>query len=245
MDTIQLTTYLKNVMPQSELIAVQAMQGGVSCITHRLQLLTPDQHTRHLVLRRYRRHASSIAAQEFRLLQQLHALNIKSPQPLHLDQSGSVFPEPLIIMEYIDGVLDLAPDDLASYITQYAQQLTHIHRVDPTAHGLAFLPSAAMVCPELQQNEQPYALSDTATMRKLLTTHQPNHPNRSMLLHGDFWVGNMLWRDETLVGRDRLGGCQSWRPADRLCNKPGRNGRPVWHGCDEAIYAGVSSTDAA
>ena len=203
MDTLmnaQLAALVTMVIPRGQLIAAHDLNGGVSCATHRLQVLTPDQQTHFLILRRYLTHPTGVAAREFRLLQQLTAFGIEAPLPLHFDQSGVIFPEPLIVMEHINGVLSLAPRDRNSYLKQYAQQLAHIHRINAKQHDFTYLPRAIAPCSELSLDKPPYALGDTATIRRLLATQPLTQPNAPTLLHGDYWVGNLLWTAGQLVG---------------------------------------------
>jgi aminoglycoside phosphotransferase (APT) family kinase protein len=41
---------------------------------------------------------------------------------------------------------------------------------------------------------------DVGRMEAVLAAGLPGRPNEARLLHGDFWAGNMLWREGELVG---------------------------------------------
>ncbi|MEP7293022.1 MAG: phosphotransferase [Chloroflexota bacterium] len=139
-----------------------------------------------------------IAADEFTLLSALRAVGLPVPAPYLVDQSGEIFATPYIVMEYVEGAVEAAPANLPDFIEQSAAQLAAIHQVDAAALGLSFLPDqAALYRAKLAQRPEKLDNSlDEGRIRDVLEAHVPLLArNPAGLLHGDFWVGNLLWRE--------------------------------------------------
>ena len=93
--------------PGSQLLRTWVLHGGVSAQVTALELRHSDGRIQRLVVRQHgavdRQHNPRIAADEFRLLQTLHAAGLPVPRPYYVDQSGALFPTPYIVIEYIEG----------------------------------------------------------------------------------------------------------------------------------------------
>ena len=199
---------LQHIAPGSKLLRFRPLTGGVSAQVTALETLRPDGRTERLVVRQHGAtdltHNPQIALQEFTLLQRLHSKGMATPEPLYLDTSREIFPEPVLVMEYIEGTpgFPLAPgiDPLPSFVTH----LTRIHALDGILSQVSFLPQQAdIVAAKLRtQLEKPAEQTEEERhIAEVLNSVWPGMEQRnpSVLLHGDYWPGNTLWNAGELV----------------------------------------------
>ena len=144
----------------------------------------------------------NVAAVEFRLLQLLNAAGVATPAPIYLDTDCDIFPVPCLVIEFIDGQPEFAPDDVPNRVQQLAAQLANIHQVDCSAADMSFMPQqAASVAAKLRQ--RPAVLDESlheGNIRDALAVIGPLPPrNAPAILHGDYWPGNVLWQHRQLV----------------------------------------------
>lgn len=193
-------------MPGATLCSVEALPGGVSARVTVVEVRYPDERRQRLVVREYGardlRRNPDVAAHEFRVLRVVRAAGVRAPEPYYLDQTGALLGRPLIVIEYVNGKTGLALADVDGSLLQLAETLAKIHSLDPAAADLSFLPSQEQTYTELLAR-RPATLDDSldeARVRRALEAVWPlPQRNRSVLLHGDYWPGNTLWRDGRLV----------------------------------------------
>jgi aminoglycoside phosphotransferase (APT) family kinase protein len=196
----------QTIVPHSRLLQTWQLSGGISAAMTALELEHPDGRTSRLIVRRPSAGALQrnprAAQHEYALLQVLKSLGLATPTPYHLDQSGAFFAEPSIVIEYVEGQPEFAPADAAGSARQLATQLAQIHSVDCSKLDLSFLPKQTASFVDRFGKRPPHVdrSLEEGRIRDTLEAAWPfPRRNTDALLHGDYWPGNILWREGRLV----------------------------------------------
>jgi aminoglycoside phosphotransferase (APT) family kinase protein len=213
---------VKRLESGSTLLRAWSLTGGVSAQVTALEIERADGETQKLVVRQHGevdlRYNPNIAADEFRLLNIVHRAGLPAPKPYYVEDSGEIFATPCIVVEFVEGRPEFAPADVGDTVRQFAETLAAIHRVDVATADLSFLPSKTARMGE-KLSARPAVLDESLEEGRIRDALEavwpPPQANSSVLLHGDYWSGNLLWKD------GRLAAVIDWEDAavgDRLAD---------------------------
>lgn len=132
---------------------------------------------------------------------------IPSPTPLALDQDGEWFGSPSIAMEVLPGRPDLKPVDVHQYVEDVVRALTVIHATPITnATGALRRPHSTQGWTTPDRVPDGLIVRETAErmLEAIGVRLSSAATGGTVLNHGDFHPGNLLWR------RGRLSGVVDW-----------------------------------
>ncbi|CAH0265967.1 Stress response kinase A [Peribacillus sp. Bi96] len=188
----------------NKLIRVWDLKGGISAQVTGLEVLQSTGQNTRLIVRQHGdndlKRNPNVAADEHKLLRILKAAGLPVPTPYYFDQTCEFFSKPCVIIEFIDGNPEFTPSNLKEYIFQLATNLAEIHRVDCSNLDLSFLPKLEKNNAEMLNKVILDETLNLSLIRDLLISSMPLPSlNKEVILHGDYWPGNILWKEDKLV----------------------------------------------
>jgi aminoglycoside phosphotransferase (APT) family kinase protein len=207
-DLHQVHRLLTAIGPDLRLVTARPMEGGVSATTTFIEALSADGQRQRFVLRQHATVSDADvaphppAASEGWLLGRLRAAGLPVPAPRLAGEPGTILPAPFLVMDFVDGATVTRPPAPAGFTAQLAAALAKLHTAGVPRAEVAFLPDASEKASH-KLGTRPATPDDSvseAAIRAALTgSWPPPLANEPTLLHGDYWPGNTLWRDGTLV----------------------------------------------
>lgn len=194
--TNDLRSIVSSVFGNAVIRRVVPLRGGVSAGACAVELTHDEGRSERIVVRQPQYASGRSARAEFNAIQFAYQSGIRVPKPLHVDA-----PRQAVILEYVPGALDMSVSGISQRLHCMAEELAKIHRLSTTALDLTCLPRRFDTARQLiERSVECYDQTlGERQLREYLHSIWPwKQDNADVLLHGDYWPGNILWRDGKL-----------------------------------------------
>lgn len=189
--------------PGSDLLSITVADGSFSNFTHIVEARLPSGNVEKVVVRRYKIFGhydrGEKARREFKTFELLSHYHVPAPAPLLLDESGETLGSPGIVTSFVEGRLRLDNvSDPLDWARKLAETLARIHSIPCGEEEQDFLLKGNAEAtwflnsdhPPVYMQEYPGGSEVWRILQDALPTIQADSP---VLLHIDYWSGNILW----------------------------------------------------
>lgn len=187
----------------STLLKIETAPGSFSNTTEIVDARLSNGDVSRFAVRRYKVFGDydrgEKAQREFKTFELLNRHKIPAPKALYLDQKGEVLGSPGIVTRFVEGRLIMdAPSEPMDWARKLAQTLARIHSIPCGAEEQAFLLKGnAEVSWFLNHDAPPHYMQEypkgSDVWWILYELSQKIQKDTPVLLHLDYWTGNILW----------------------------------------------------
>lgn len=198
----------QQLAPNASISGVRMLGGGIDAGTHAFDLRLPEGVRRKLVLRRF--DPRWLVDDRDRPLRMWHALELlerlgnAAPRPVWFDGAGVLFGVPTLVMTREPGRPLLAPRDPLAWGRQLGEALADVHAGAVTEQVRAVLrPARYEIEADMAWDERRTRYRKHPDGADIVDAIERLRPllaeGRRVIVHGDYWPGNTLWRRGRLL----------------------------------------------
>jgi aminoglycoside phosphotransferase (APT) family kinase protein len=212
MPSPELSSLIAEAFTGARIVRTQRLRGGIGAHMLAVTVEHADGSRQKVSVRRLR--GLDLESEpwgieyEFGVLGLLERVGISAARPLHLDAAGKHFGDPALVMTFLPGKSNIAPEDVASWTDALAGELWKVHEVTPQTADLSMLKpqdNRARIEDIASENQgDPFVVEIVSLLRSRCDSIEPLPPT---LVHNDYWGGNTIWN------RGRLTGIIDWTHA--------------------------------
>lgn len=186
--------------PTLALLDVRSLPGGVSTDMRLVRLRDRSGAVVKRVLRRASPESPATRWDalrvEFTLLAALSDQGLPVPRPIAIDESERLGAGPSLWLDYVEGAPDFRPADPRAFARRLAELMARIHKAELSPSLRRRMPDGHRT--ELERITRARTGGSRPECRPILAALEADPippPARPVLIHGDLWLGNLIWRE--------------------------------------------------
>lgn len=183
--------------PEGDLIYFSRLEGGVSCDVFLLEVREGTKINKFVVRTEGLPTSENTVETEFYLLKSISNKQVPTAEAFYFDNSCEILDKPFMVMSFLEGTIFEPKEREFSFLEIMAKQLIRIHQTD-----IAYLPELPLRTDPLDglisYLPKESRWDELSSLIKGL--NKEIFEGEKVFLHGDFWLGNLLWKDSLIVG---------------------------------------------
>jgi aminoglycoside phosphotransferase (APT) family kinase protein len=183
--------------PEGDLIYFSRLEGGVSCDVFLLEVKEGTKINKFVVRTEGLPTSENTVETEFYLLKSISNKQVPTAEAFYFDNSCEILDKPFMVMSFLEGTIFEPKEREFSFLEIMAKQLIRIHQTD-----IAYLPELPLRTDPLDglisYLPKESRWDELSSLIKGL--NKEIFEGEKVFLHGDFWLGNLLWKDSLIVG---------------------------------------------
>lgn len=196
----QLQLAVQKHYPTAKVTWSKPLTGGISATVIALEVVFPNTRPQWWVLRVYGeadyKSNPDISYDEYRLLKLVQSKHLSVPTPKAYDTSTELLNAPYLLQQYVAGRVYKSIERWnRTQKSRLVAQLSGINRISSTEDDLSFLPTQQ----EIIENQLESQIYNNRIFDILKNVYPYIKANTDALLHGDFWLGNVIWESDLIT----------------------------------------------
>ena len=183
--------------PEGDLIDFRRLEGGVSCDVVLLKVREGTKIKKFVVRTEGLPMSENTVETQFYLLKSISNKQVPTAEAFYFDSSCEILDKPFMVMSFLEGQIFAPKEGEFSFLEIMAKQLIYIHQTDIT-----YLPELPIRIDPLDEliSYLPKESRWDELNSFIKGLNKEKFEGEKVFLHGDFWLGNLLWKDSLIVG---------------------------------------------